>query len=308
MSPARPDSPAAPGGLVAPDDQAGGIAPVSLRAAGLAYRLERVPGSPVTVVFENAMVCSTTEWAWVLEHLRGRLSTLAYDRAGIGDSRRAPRGLTAAAKVAELRALQRALGLHPPYVLVGHSVGGLLCRSYAWRHPDDVAGVALVDSSDPSQVSGWDQDALRGHVSFGHRLLALAGRTAAGRHGRLDDVLPDLPLPERRRALEQLRNPGMYLTCAAELRAYRRSWCADAARWNTAPGPGPAVFVSAEETLTGNPKHARRQQAVIDAVPGARHVVVSGSDHETVVTDRGHAAEVAAVIAEVAGLPVGSAR
>jgi pimeloyl-ACP methyl ester carboxylesterase len=281
---------------------------VAGQAAGLAYRLDRVPGSPVTVVLENAMVCSTTEWAWVREHLRGTVSTLAYDRAGIGASRRPPRRLTAAAKVAELRELQQALGLTPPYVLVGHSVGGLLCRSYAWRHRAEVAGVVLVDSSDPSQASGWDQDALRGHVSFGHRLLVLAALSAAGRHGRLDGVLPDLPAAERARAVAELRRPAMHLACAAELRAYRRDWCADAARWDASADPGPAVFLSAGETLTGNPKHARRQQAVIDAVPGARHVVVDGADHETIVTDPGHSTAVATEILAVAGLTAGSAR
>ncbi len=273
---------------------------------GLASRLDVVPDSPVTVVFENALICSTTEWAWVREHLRGRLSTLTYDRAGVGDSVRPAARLDAGAQVARLRDLLGRLGVAPPYVLVGHSVGGLLVRSYARRHPGEVAGLVLVDSSDPAQVPGADDfDALRHHVDLGHRLMLGGLHAVARRHGRFTGVLRGLPAAERELAARQLQRPGMCFASAAELRAYRRSWCADAAKWTG--GTGPTVFVSAGRTLTTNLRHERRQQQMIDSVPGARHVVIEDADHESVVADRDHAARVAELVAEVAGLPVRSA-
>ena len=50
-----------------------------------------------------------------------------------------------------LRALLAARGYAPPYVLVGHSVGGLFARLYASRYPDQVAGLVLVDASHEEQ-------------------------------------------------------------------------------------------------------------------------------------------------------------
>ena len=270
-------------------------------SARLAYRLDPVAGSPVTVVFENALICSTTEWAWVREHLRGELTTLAYDRAGVGDSVRPAARLDAGAQVARLAALLGRLAVAPPYVLVGHSVGGLLVRSFARRHPADVAGLVLVDSSDPAQAPGaHDQDRLRNHLTFAHRLLGAGAGAALRRRDPFHGVLPGLPPAERELAVRQLGRPGMHFTAAAELRAYRRSWCADAALWTAAPHHGPTVFLSAGETIRDNRAHAARQQRMIDAVAGARHVVVDGADHESIVADREHAAVVADAIRELA--------
>lgn len=275
---------------------------MSARTA-LAYRLDVVPDSPVTVVFENALICSTTEWAWIREHLRGRLSTLAYDRAGIGDSTRPAVRLDAAAQVGRLRELLGRLDVAPPYVLVGHSVGGLLVRSFAHRHPTEVAGLVLLDSSDPHQVPGPDDyDALRNHIDLAHRLVVGGTLAAARRHGRFASVLPGLPEDERELAKRQLERPGMCFASAAELRAYRRTWCTDAARWTG--GSGTTLFISAGKTLAHNPRHERRQQKMIDSVAGARHVVIEDADHESVVADRDQAARVAELILEVAGVPV----
>jgi pimeloyl-ACP methyl ester carboxylesterase len=56
--------------------------------------------------------------------------------------------------VEELRALLRDRGLEPPYVLVGHSLGGLYLQAYARRYPDEVKALVLVDSTHPRQMQG----------------------------------------------------------------------------------------------------------------------------------------------------------
>lgn len=70
-----------------------------------------------------------------------------YDRAGLGWSDPAPEPRTHQDMVSDLHQLLKAKGLSGPYLLVGHSVGGLLVRLYAQQYPAEVAGVVLVDAS-----------------------------------------------------------------------------------------------------------------------------------------------------------------
>ncbi|HXQ13750.1 MAG TPA: alpha/beta fold hydrolase [Caulobacteraceae bacterium] len=72
-------------------------------------------------------------------------ASVIYDRGGTGFSDPAPAGRSAAATVSELRALLDAAGIRPPYVLVGHSLGGLFARRYAQLFPSEVAGLVLLD-------------------------------------------------------------------------------------------------------------------------------------------------------------------
>lgn len=83
---------------------------------------------------------------WNVHHRAGELATsVIYDRAGTGEG--APAGLprTSAAVTDELRALLRDAAVEGPYLLVGHSLGGLYARHYAIRFPDEVAGLLLLD-------------------------------------------------------------------------------------------------------------------------------------------------------------------
>ena len=84
----------------------------------------------MTVVFIHGMGCSTLEWAPVVARLQG-LRWAAQDR--IIDVSESTRPRTAPVIVAELRSGLAAAGIAPPYVLVGHSYGGLIARSWALR-------------------------------------------------------------------------------------------------------------------------------------------------------------------------------
>lgn len=70
-----------------------------------------------------------------------------YDRAGLGWSDPAPEGWTQAGMVADLHALLAAAGEPGPYVIVAHSLGGLLARTYARTYPDEVVGLVLLDAT-----------------------------------------------------------------------------------------------------------------------------------------------------------------
>jgi pimeloyl-ACP methyl ester carboxylesterase len=94
---------------------------------------------------------------------------VVYDRAGTGWSDRVELPRTSAAATDELRLLLRVAGLPAPYLLVGHSLGGLYARHYAQRFPGEVAGLLLMDPAHediraymPQQLvdqwDAWDPD------------------------------------------------------------------------------------------------------------------------------------------------------
>ncbi len=117
------------------------------------YRLHIMPaghGTPAVVVIP-AMGDAGSEWLDVQRAVAQQTEVCLYDRAGLGWSDPPPRRRTAAEMAGELHALLRGACIMPPYVLVGHSMGGLVARVFIQRYPDEVAGLALIDSSHPGQ-------------------------------------------------------------------------------------------------------------------------------------------------------------
>jgi pimeloyl-ACP methyl ester carboxylesterase len=108
-------------------------------------------GSP-TVILEAGFGGTSDNWSEVQPALALRTRTCAYDRAGLGYSPPIPGVHDATAEIADLATLLDRAGIRPPYVLVGHSYGGLLVRLFAHTHPKQTAGVVLVDAM------GRDQD------------------------------------------------------------------------------------------------------------------------------------------------------
>ncbi|WP_436520411.1 alpha/beta fold hydrolase [Actinoplanes sp. HUAS TT8] len=103
------------------------------------------------IVFISAMGEPGRYWQPVLDLLPG-LTTVTYDRPGIGDTPHRPPPnppLPYSAFADELATLLDDLGLDEPAVIVGHSVGSLIARVYAHRHPHRVAGLVHVDGSLP---------------------------------------------------------------------------------------------------------------------------------------------------------------
>ncbi len=107
-------------------------------------------GSPAIVII-GALGASSAAWLDVQQRLAHETAVCVYDRAGLGWSDSPPRHRTGARMAGELHALLHAAGIAPPYVLVGHSLGGLVARIFASLYPDEVAGLALIDSSHPEQ-------------------------------------------------------------------------------------------------------------------------------------------------------------
>jgi pimeloyl-ACP methyl ester carboxylesterase len=162
-------------------------------------------GSP-TLVLESGGGESAGQWSRILPELAKQTRVIAYSRAGFGKSTTSTLPGSPQSSVAELHALLQALGETGPFVLAGHSWGGLLVRLYVSMFPADVAGLVLIDGTHEAQWSRWEAlepafkfaDVFRATVSRGPPASRDLGeqvlRVAAAQ--RVDGMkpIPDLPL------------------------------------------------------------------------------------------------------------------
>lgn len=124
-------------------------------------------GSP-TVVFDAGLSDWSSTWALIQPAIATRTRACSYDRPGMGYSDPATRPSTALNAVRDLHTLLKRGGIQGPLVLVGHSLGGFNMKLYAALHPDQVAGVVLVD---PSEERLWDRVGPALTVRFGDKLV-----------------------------------------------------------------------------------------------------------------------------------------
>ncbi len=133
-------------------------------------------GSPV-VVLESGLSASCINWTRVQQDLAAITTVVAYDRAGLGWSDAAPSPRTSLRSADELHALLGLAGLDPPYVIVGHSFGGLVARSYYRRFAGQVGGLVFVDTTFPQEWLQMPRERRR-LVRGGVLLARIGGRLA----------------------------------------------------------------------------------------------------------------------------------
>lgn len=103
------------------------------------------------VILESGISASSLNWRAVQLELAKFTRVCSYDRAGLGWSELCDKPCTPASLAFQLHALLHNAEISPPYILVGHSFGGLVVRSFAATFADETAGAVLVDPLDPAE-------------------------------------------------------------------------------------------------------------------------------------------------------------
>jgi pimeloyl-ACP methyl ester carboxylesterase len=133
-------------------------------------------GTP-TVILEAALGASSVSWSLVQPEVARVTRVCSYDRAGFGWSQAGPMPRTARRIASELHVLLEQARVAPPYLLVGHSFGGIVMRVFARDYRPDVAGLVFVD---PAHPVDWVHPAPKEQVKIDRGLrLCRHGATAS---------------------------------------------------------------------------------------------------------------------------------
>jgi len=109
------------------------------------------------VVMEAGMNEYSLTWSLVTQAIMTQRRVCVYDRAGLGWSQPGQLSPDASERALELRTLLHKAEIHPPYLLVGHSLGAAYSFRYLQLYPDEVAGLVMVDPGDNGKTGGFEK-------------------------------------------------------------------------------------------------------------------------------------------------------
>ena len=259
-------------------------------------------GTP-TVVLETGLGGMSSAWGWIQPETARFARVVSYDRPGLGWSEPDRLPVSAEQTARRLRGLLRTSGCEPPYVLVGHSMGGLFIRMFAHLYPDEVAGMVLVDAAHPDQYGRTP--AITRHMSSGFRMLKSIPLLARFGYVRLTGFFNSwaegLPPRQKREARSFLSQYSHLRTARDESRAWE-TVCAEV-RATGSLGDKPLVVVSAGKDQLPGAGELQRELAALSS--DSIRMTVESADHVSLVTHREHALAVVDAIRHVVARTTG---
>jgi pimeloyl-ACP methyl ester carboxylesterase len=254
-------------------------------------------GSP-TVVLEAVAGGTSADWAWVQPEVAATTRVCAYDRAGRGWSDHGPGPRDARRVATELHTLLGNAGEPGPYVLVGHSLGGLFVRQFAAQYPDEVAGMVLIDARHPdtfTRSTPTEQAAERADMRRNRIGAALAPFGVLRLYFRFQDPAPGLAERQRAEVRAFLSSTRFWQSWRAEQAAQPDT----EAQVRGADGLGatPLLVVTAGERLSAT--WAALQEELATRSSNSTHRVIAGATHLSLAYDQQDARQSSAAILDV---------
>lgn len=123
--------------------------------------INKSSGAP-TIVFDSGFAWGLENWQPIKDEVSSFANVFMYDRANVGKSENSIKHKHSKQNIVNLRNLLQKSEIKPPYILVGHSFGGVNVRLYASTYPEEVKGVVLLDSCHEDQnkkmISLWNKE------------------------------------------------------------------------------------------------------------------------------------------------------
>jgi len=228
-------------------------------------------GSPTVVIVAGAGDWSTTWGGVVQPEVAKTTRVCTYDRPGLGWSEAAPLPGDAAQFAKELHTLLQNANVPGPYVMVGHSLGGFVVRIFAHDYASEVAGVVLIDSMNPKQVT----QSLSNNLARLYSLQAVLARFGIGRLlMKLPGILPSMP-PNEEAYWPQYIRPQSLQASASEYQGLPAS-AAEAAAVKSF-GDLPLIVLTAK--LNDNPGWPEWQTELLQLSSNSQHLFAENSGH-----------------------------
>ena len=251
-----------------------------------------------TVILEAGMISFSSNWAWVQPEVAQITRVVAVDRAGLGWSDPGPKPRDAEHSARELHTALTKLGITGPYVLAGHSYGGLAIRAFAALYHDEVAGMVLVDASHPDQwVRMGFPSQLNGSISKVMVLVARFGlfRVFNGEFKLLADGLP----PQQYAELMALANKPRAQSTVADALLVWDSLTRVQVNNAGQLGDLPLIVLSVTEQPFKGQQLTALQAELPQLSTNSQHITVAGAYHEGLLSQPQYAQVVTESISAV---------
>ena len=257
-------------------------------------------GNP-TVILEALSGGFSSYWAWVQPEVAKQVRVCAYDRAGFGWSESDSEPESPKRTAENLHTLLRNAGIEDPYILVGHSKGGLYVRQFAEMFPQEVAGLVLLDSSHPDQFERHP-DWLEGDTSVltwmplikallrlgvGHAYFALGGEAD----------FAELPARQHDEIASAWSSVQYWQSQEASMRAGERIFQQSQSLGSL--GDLPLMVISRGTDLDTGWGDQQNELAALST--NSIHIIVDGSTHPSLIFNPTHVQMVSQAILQVVG-------
>lgn len=260
-------------------------------------------GGP-TVVLEAGATSASPQWAWIQPEVSEFARVVSYDRSGAGWSEGPANPKDVRHNARELHAALEEAGIQGPYVLVGHSFGGMNTRMFAEMYPTEVAGMVLIDPNDPKLMERLTEEELervQGFVRMSKALPILARFGVLRLYNPLAGASEGLP-PRQQAELEALSSSVGHLEAARTDLAQSNVPMSETYRQLRRLEDGsdfsdtPLVVINrgtpmgaSDVSVTRATQQAGAELAALSSE--VSHRIVADADHFSLVMDREHAEE-----------------